>query len=556
MSGVLNYTKYDFDSMVVQLQNIIGTKDSWADLYESGTGRTLLEMFAYAMEMNQFYLERRAEENYLPTAKIRSSVENLVSLLNYNAKRIVSATGTGTFSLDSAHSKDIPIPAYTRIKGGDYEYITTSDLTLSAGDTSIDAGIMQGKRIVETWSAPGTIDAVYKITSLKVENTSLIIAVNSVAWTKVTSFVNYGATDTVYTENFLFDGGIRITFGDGKFGKVPEAGKTVTFSYLDSDGDDGNVIAADVITEILSDIVDADGDAVALNVTNASSVLGGENEESIDDIKYNAPRVFATGDRAITKADYKVLLLARSKVESVIVWGEQEEDSPDIDMFNVVKVCMILQGWETPDSSCKSETTAYLNDYKTVTVRLVYIDPAIINVIPVVTVYVDRAAILNTVKALVDTKLVDTFELGRDTLGTDIRHSDVVKDIDSLAGVGYHYIVFDIRKDLGIESGEYRATLDLTPVKVNSVRIYNGSDTLMAADDGSGDLVDSGGSGSGDIVGSINYSTGVLVYTDPLASGEDYYCRYQQDENGDLVTDKNEALKLYETEVTTAYVSL
>ena len=559
-SNILNYTNYDFDSMVVQLQNIIATKDTWTDLYESGTGKTLLEMFAYAMEMNQYYLERRAEENYLPTAKVRSSVENLVSLLNYNATRTISSTGTVTFTIASAHTLDIPIPAYTRIKGADYEYITTSDVTLKAGDTSIDVGIEQGKRIVETWVSPGTIDAVYKITSLKVENTSLAVSVDSVAWTKVSSFVNYGASDTVYTENFLFDGGIRITFGDSKFGKVPEVGKTITFSYIESDGENGNVTASAVITEIISSLVDADGDAVTLTVTNASSVLGGENEESIDDIKYNAPRVFATGDRAVTKADYKALLLLRSKVESAIVWGEQEEDSPNQDMYNVVKICMILQEWEIPDTEYESDTTIYLADYKTVTVRLSYVDPTIVNIVPVVTIYAERSAVLNTVTALVNTQLATTFALGRDTLGTDIRHSDVVKSIDSLAGVSYHYIVFDIRKDLTLQSGSYIATLDLTTVKVSTVRIYDSNDTLMASDDGLGNLIDSGGSGSGQVVGSVNYSTGALTFSGTVVSGVTsgavYYCRYQQDENGDLVTDKNEALKLYETEVSTSYISL
>ena len=89
----LDFTDYDFDDLVDQLTNRLKERDAWKDTYRSSTGQMLIELFSYIGNMVLYYVERRAEESYILTAKNKSSIVNLVRLLNYIPKRKASAVG-------------------------------------------------------------------------------------------------------------------------------------------------------------------------------------------------------------------------------------------------------------------------------------------------------------------------------------------------------------------------------------------------------------------------------------------------------------------------------
>ena len=78
----LNYTDYDYTTLVAALVNQLQAKNSWKDLYASATGSMLIELFAAVGTEVLYYIERRAQESYIGTAQNLSSVINLVRLLN------------------------------------------------------------------------------------------------------------------------------------------------------------------------------------------------------------------------------------------------------------------------------------------------------------------------------------------------------------------------------------------------------------------------------------------------------------------------------------------
>ena len=69
-------------------------------------------------------------------------------------------------------------------------------------------------------------------------------------------------------------------------------------------GINGNAYGAGVVTTINSVLYDDNAVPRALTVTNEDSILGGVDAETIDQIRFNAPRVFNAGDRLVTKADH------------------------------------------------------------------------------------------------------------------------------------------------------------------------------------------------------------------------------------------------------------
>lgn len=560
MTDNLNYVSYDFSDLVLQLQNRLRSKDTWKDIYRSGTGEMLIEFLAYVLNLGLFYTERRAEESYLPTARLRSSVVNLVKLLNYEPKRKSSATGKLTFSIDSPLDKIVYIPKYTECQSEDgLQYITNEDGAIGKGQTSVIVKAIQGKVNRTFITSNGSVSQEYKISNSSVENSGDLnnltfrIVVDGVEWMKVSSFLYSINVDTHYRVINEMDDTVSVLFGDDINGRSPDAGSTIVIQYVESAGSTGNVTYIGKITTVSSTIYDEDGGAVSINVTNESSFLGGDDEEDIEEIRYEAPRVFKTGERAVTAGDFIAFLENYPGVANVNVWGENEEaELEGVDavqsMLNKVKMSILLQSWVLPDDSFKSTLSEYIYDRSMLTVKYEFVDPVILNVIPTLVVKVTTGSSMSQAQTDIDVVVAGKFVLGNTTkLGTIIKYSEVISAIHDLTNVAYVSGVLEIKKELSDAYDsfyDYGATLEATNILPRSVRLFiDGNYVTKDSDneDGTGSFSSAGGY---TLSGTINYSTGVLVLDVNPTPSESIYVRYQQDENGNIKTTFRQICKL------------
>jgi len=135
----LDRVNYDFDDLVKDLQDRLKVTDAWKDIFESGTGQMLIELWAYIGNLILYYVERRSEECYLETAQNKSSIINLVKLLNYLPKRKISGTGNLTFSLAAVLTKIVYIPKYTECQTSNgMKYLTNESGALLVGQSSLN----------------------------------------------------------------------------------------------------------------------------------------------------------------------------------------------------------------------------------------------------------------------------------------------------------------------------------------------------------------------------------------------------------------------------------
>ena len=561
MANVLNYVDYDFDDMVLQLQNRLKSKAAWMDIYRSSTGEMLIELLAYVLNLGMFYTERRAEESYLPTAQLLSSVKNLVSLLNYSPKRKTSSTGNLTFSIAVSSDKIVYIPKYTVCKdAAGLGFLTNEYVAIEKGQTSVDAVTIQGELNRLEVTSNGSANQEYSIANTSVENSAttsnptLRVIVDGTEWTVVSSFINSLNTDQHYRIIDEMDDTVTIQFGDDVNGAAPESGSILIMQYIASDGLDGNITFADKITTVSSTIYDEDGTVVDVTVTNSGSFLGGDAAESIEEIRYEAPQVFKTGDRAVNRADFISLLENYAGVANVNVWGENEEaaaagTSVVANMLNKVKMCIILQEWELPGTTFKATLSDYLYDKSMLTVKYEFVTPVILLVIPVLIVKVTEGHSMSQAQADLESVLATKFVLGDTTkLGTIVKYSEILSVIHDLENIAYVSMDLEIKKVL---SSSYDSTydwseaLDATDVKPETCRVFiDGSYALTDVDSGDG----TGTFTAVGITGSINYSTGVIALDiDPAASS--VYARYCQDENDNIVPSANQIAKLEDTDI-------
>jgi hypothetical protein len=444
------YVNYDFDTLLAQLQQRLAQKSAWKDMYRSSTGSMLIELFAAVGTLVLYYVERRAEESYISTAQNYSSVVNLARLLNYVPFRNVSSQGTLRFSLSAPATKMVFIPKYTSCTTtGGYKFMVLADGVIMPGQTYVDVSGIQGTKKVMSRISSGGTNQEYNVADTKVENSNVIVTVASVVWTQVTSFINSTNISTNYVLRPELNGTITIVFGNNVFGQAPANGNEILITYIQSDGLAGNVYSNGLITNLESTIYDQDGAVKTVTVTNTTNFLGGDNAETIEDIRTNAPKVFATGDRAVIKSDFKAILNDYPGVADSNAWGEAEEPFPDYSHFNQVKLVVILQNWALPDLAFKNTLSTFLYTKSLMTVRYTYIDPAILQVIPTMDLKVISGNQLSFVQSSVETAISDLFILGDTTkLGISKRLGDIYQAIEGVDGISYSHIALKIYKQL------------------------------------------------------------------------------------------------------------
>jgi len=232
-----DYTNYDYDSLVAEVTRLVSNKDEWKDAYQSSTGQVLIQMVAAITDQLHYMLERRTQENFLPTARLQTSVNAIVNSLGYRPTRKVSSYGTLSLSLvdDSGtpvqNTDTIIIPKYSKLTFGDNVFTNIEDITLLPTQTYPYTFDIKEGVIVETTFDPTDITGTLYLNNyieiedyLSIENTSFYIYTATQTFTDVIERIGTDApidalsfalaTDKVYDISNT-NSGLRLLFGDG-----------------------------------------------------------------------------------------------------------------------------------------------------------------------------------------------------------------------------------------------------------------------------------------------------------------------------------------------------
>jgi hypothetical protein len=118
------------------------------------------------------------------------------------------------------------------------------------------------------------------------------------------------------------NGKFQIYFGDNVIGKALDDGNLVIVSYVVTSGD-----AANGIKSFRLNSNPKPGSPYLLEVATESS--SGKLAETVESIRFTAPKSFVAQNRAVTKNDYVALVNKNYPYfDSVSVWGGEENDPP------------------------------------------------------------------------------------------------------------------------------------------------------------------------------------------------------------------------------------
>src|SRR5665213_2863464 len=510
----INYVNYDFDTLVKELQQILQQQSAWKDMYRSSTGQTLIELFAAVGNLVLYYIERRAQESYIGTAQNYSSIVNLVRLLNYIPTRNISSVGPLTFTVGAPAPFLVPIPQWTSVSSSGLNFLVLdANASIGALGTTTSVTGIQGNFITVSYVSNGSTNQIYNINDAFVENSvtiellatvtsptvaaaiqqqtsaqssytvtnpdgtysvyalqnpsrpstlsvTVVSSNGSLVWNQQSSFVNSNNLSPDYILRPELNGTISIIFGNGSFGAYPQLGQTIIVRYVQSQGLGGNLLGTGLVTTINSPIYYSGSNTLVTNITvsNPGSFLGGANAETADEIRANAPNVMAAGDRAVTRADFVARIENYSPGCNVVVYGENDMNPPNYNMFNQVRISMIIptsnvvpniNNWGVPTPTFEATLAAFLYSKSIITVRYSFIQPTIVSVVPELTVRVNPTSSITTVQGLVEAAVQNQFILGTTTaLGQNIFQSDITDAIGDVNGVLHSHVTFKLQKTL------------------------------------------------------------------------------------------------------------
>jgi hypothetical protein len=378
----LRVDELNFEGIKTNFKKYLQSQDQFRDYNFDGAGiSVLLDLLAYNTYYNSFYLNMVAGEAFLSTARKRNSVVNLASSLNYVPRSTSSASITGTLALTVVGSPtSIIIPEFTEfngtIDGVSYKFLNTNSKTIFSNDGVFSGTIIlkEGTLITTRYTVVSSdADQRFLIPNSTVDTTTLSVSVlnsavdsTSRTFTPAENLVEIDATSLVYFLQETEDGLYELKFGDGTFGTSLDNGNIVVIRYLVSSGALANDITALTYSDTITNVTTA-------TFTAVNPAAGGSARESVTQIKFNAPKSYEAQNRVVTSEDYKALLLKQPNVDSVVVWGGEDNDPPS---YGRVYIAIRPTSGEVLTATEKQNLiTSIINPKKVLTISHEIVDP-------------------------------------------------------------------------------------------------------------------------------------------------------------------------------------
>lgn len=339
LSRSSDFTDRDFESLRRRLRSlIISVYPSWSDDTTTNFGNLLVELYAYVGDMVSFYQDAQAAESRITTATQRKNLLALAKLLNYIPLGAQAATATVTFSLSApvAVGRNVtfnppatptptnPTIAKTEDAANPLEFQLTSAVVIAAGGSS-GSGIVENSQIQvpESFTSTGLANQEYRLSRAPYLDLSATVVAADGTYTKVTDFLQSTSADKHFVVTIDDQDRARVRFGNGTNGKIPVG--TIVVNYKTGGGLIGNVVAGTIIKLDPSNFVDSAGFPVTVTVTNGAGATGGQDRESNERIRENAPASVRSPTRTVSRDDFETHALEVSGVDRVLMQTRNED---------------------------------------------------------------------------------------------------------------------------------------------------------------------------------------------------------------------------------------
>ena len=436
----LDISELDFDDIKTNLKTFLRNQTEFTDYDFEGSGMSsLLDLLSYNTHYLSMNANLLANEMFIDTASLRSSVVSHAKTLGYTPRSVRAPQATVDITLNDTSVTTATLARGTKfstvVNDVTYNFLVNTARTKSRVDNVLtfdNVVLYEGSLITTRYTADSTnVDQRFIIPDSNADTTTLTVSVQNsstdtttTVFTLATDISQVSDTSNSYFLQEIENGQFEVYFGDGVIGKALTDNNIVILEYIVTNKSASN--GASTFTPPGSISGSSDN-----SVATVSTASGGAEAENIQSIKLNAPLDYASQGRAVTKNDIKVIVPTLfANTQSVSVWGGEDNDPAS---YGKVFISVKTTTGSDLTSTQKRNLESSLKSYVVSSIRPEVVDPEVISIRLTTTFKYNSTSTTKTyndLAALVSTTIADYNTNNLGLFSAPFRYSELIGQID------------------------------------------------------------------------------------------------------------------------------
>ena len=393
-----NLTALDFEDIKSSIKTYLRTREEFLDYDFEGSGLSyLVDVLSYNTYYSSFMANMSMNEAFISSSTVRDNVVNIAKLLSYTPTSITCSKAciylkVQTNQTGDSYPNNITLQKGPVATGSNRTWNVLSPVTVEVNQTTGIAEfpavtISQGSIITFSYTVDNFAKQRYVIPTENADMETLSVKVRpnessttTDSYNLVSNITEVKSTDRVYFLSETEDERYEVTFGDGVIGRKLVDGEVIDFEYLVTDGEIANDTSVFTFIGKFIDSNSVNYAPSAAKLTVKEKAQFGSVAESIESIKFNAPRYYAAQNRAVTTQDYETIvkrLYSNAKV--VAAYGGDELDPP---IYGKVYIAIKTKTGSSLNDATKKSLQTQLRSYAMASIEPVIVDTNTLYIYP------------------------------------------------------------------------------------------------------------------------------------------------------------------------------
>lgn len=445
------FTKFanlDFDQIKTEIKSYLRANSNFTDFdFEGSNFSVLIDTLAYNTYINAFNSNMIVNESFLDSATLRENVVSLARNIGYVPRSRTAAKAQVSFSTAVAGTSPTAtlqagLVCTGSVDNTSYTFAIPEDISTSVKNnvaTFSNIDVYQGIFLSKEFTVDTSLNQRFLLDNSYVDTSTISVYVKGpgetglgVEYQLVNNILNLSGDSKIYLIQEVQDEKYEILFGDGLIGEKLENGSVITVHYIVTDGADGNGASSFSYSGSVKDSAGNIPNPGTVAVTTSQASQNGSDTESIDSIKYFAPRIYSSQYRAVTARDYEAIIkLIYPDTESVSVVGGEELDPPE---FGTVTISIKPKNGSFVSDFNKSQILSKLKQYTVSSINQKIVDLKILYVEVDSAVYYNsnKVSTAESLKTMVTTSLNDySNSVDLNKFGGRFKYSKIQQVVDN-----------------------------------------------------------------------------------------------------------------------------
>ena len=335
------FTNLDFDQIKTSIKDYLRANSTFTDFdFEGSNFSVLIDTLAYNTYITAFNSNMIVNESFLDSATLRENVVSLARNIGYVPRSRTAAKARVSFNVPVTSNTSVVtlqagLVCVGSVDNTSYTFSIPDDISANVvnGEASFNTiDVYQGTFLTKQFIVDGSLDQRFILNNSFIDTSTISVYVKGindsgvgVEYFSVDNILEVNSNSKIYLLQEVQDEKYELLFGDGLIGQKLENNSVITVNYIVTDGEEGNGASS---FSFAGSIRNAEGATInigSVSITTNQSSQNGSEIESVDSVKYFAPRIYSSQYRAVTSRDYEAIIKKiYPNTESVAVVGGEE----------------------------------------------------------------------------------------------------------------------------------------------------------------------------------------------------------------------------------------